>query len=231
MCKPGYYCPSGALVELSCPLGTFNPEYAQGVCTPCTPGYVCDTLNMTSVTGKECPRGFYCPLGTITPKKCPAGRWSSLTARPNFTDCALCPAGKWCGNQNLTIPVGQSHKKNSFKCTNKLSHSPSPPPFASPQHTHVANTHAHTHTHTHTRTHTHTTFLGRWRLRRRVLLRSRIALAATERHRRASHRRVMARLRPMPPRPLLPQRHAVARAVRGGALQSEARRPQQVELR
>ena len=49
----------------SCPLGTFSTNeglWNDTQCEQCTPGFYCDVLNATSVTG-PCAAGYYCTEG------------------------------------------------------------------------------------------------------------------------------------------------------------------------
>lgn len=60
-CGLGDYCPTGSSAGTSCPTGTFNnitglTNYTE--CEPCTPGYYCSQLGMSSLSG-VCHAGHY----------------------------------------------------------------------------------------------------------------------------------------------------------------------------
>ena len=71
----------------------------------CPEGYYCDEKGMS--VPKECPKGSYCPYGTINYIDCPAGSYCPSTKLGNPLDCPegyycptpqekyICPAGKY----------------------------------------------------------------------------------------------------------------------------------------
>jgi hypothetical protein len=64
---PGSYCLSNVLTP--CPGGTFNAIFG-GVCEPCPRGHYCP-LGSLSWNTRNCGRGSYCPLGSAAPLPCP----------------------------------------------------------------------------------------------------------------------------------------------------------------
>ena len=55
ICKPGNYCING--VMLNCPAGRYGTNFGE----------------VDSLCEGECLEGFYCPLGSISPKQIPSG--------------------------------------------------------------------------------------------------------------------------------------------------------------
>ena len=68
--------------------------------TLCPPG----TFNYSDAG--PCPAGFYCPVGTAEPEKCPPGTFSNETKLSSLEQCQNCTAGKYCGEFNLVKPSG-----------------------------------------------------------------------------------------------------------------------------
>ena len=87
----GYFCRSGATVA--------TPEnttlLSDNTTTICPPG----TFNYTDAG--PCPAGFYCPIGTAEPEKCPPGTFSNKTKLFAIEQCENCTAGEYCETYNL----------------------------------------------------------------------------------------------------------------------------------
>lgn len=88
----GYFCRSGAYVS--------TPEGFAENATLCPPG----TFNYSDAG--PCPAGFYCPVGTAEPEKCPPGTFSNETKLSSVEQCQNCTAGRYCGEFNLVKPSG-----------------------------------------------------------------------------------------------------------------------------
>ena len=43
-----------------------------------------------------CPKGSYCPAGSVSHVPCPTGTFSSATSLSSAADCEPCPAGYEC---------------------------------------------------------------------------------------------------------------------------------------
>ncbi|CDJ27837.1 LOW QUALITY PROTEIN: uncharacterized protein EMH_0035300 [Eimeria mitis] len=71
-------------------------------CDKCPQGYYCDEND----TLQKCPEGHYCELGTVEPKRCPAGTFSKTTGNASVYDCTDCPPGKYCESEGLPEPTG-----------------------------------------------------------------------------------------------------------------------------
>ena len=112
LCTAGYYCSGGSStpIQNDCPLGSYCPAGSQGPIS-CPDGQYQDTIRADSC--KTCPRGHYCFSGSSTPTDCPIKYFcpQGSTANINFcpdgtygnssglsaaSDCATCPAGKYC---------------------------------------------------------------------------------------------------------------------------------------
>lgn len=124
ICPVGTYCPQGAIAELQCDPGTYNPSVGQAACQTCPAGSrwacvtnayrrphfvkragtYCPSVGMTSFLA--CPMGYYCPARSPVPIGCPAGRFSQRVNLTQASDCPLCPAGQYCAAVNLTSPTG-----------------------------------------------------------------------------------------------------------------------------
>ena len=133
-CPMGYYCPGGTRYasEYPCPLGTFsNLTGLQSAmdCAPCTAGSVCDQFGLVEpsalcgagyfcVSGANqtapvdtlmtgiCPKGYYCPPGTVTPLPCLPGTFSNITGLAAAEECSPCTIGMFCIDYGLTEPSG-----------------------------------------------------------------------------------------------------------------------------
>ena len=133
LCKPGYYCPGG--IAMPCPLGTFSNatgissvnlcnfctrgKYCSvyGLTEPngfCAPGFFCEGAATSQVPGIHtkfprngpCPKGYYCPLGTQEPEKCPAGTFRNTTGAASIEACYPCEPGSFCEYDGLVEPSG-----------------------------------------------------------------------------------------------------------------------------
>ena len=114
-CPAGSYCPAGTINPLSCAEGTFRDTTGaanESECHPCTPGYHCNTTNLTAPSGKcapgyycpggvedrhplgfTCPSGFYCPEGSSLPSPCPPSFYQQFEMQDH---CEICPMGRIC---------------------------------------------------------------------------------------------------------------------------------------
>ena len=103
-CPVGFYCEEGAVIELSCEPGTYNPDFAQSSCFNCTAGMMCAFSNMTAPI--PCLPGYYCPEGTAIAAACAEGTFSTSTNLSSVEDCTFCDSGKYCMGTALTMPTG-----------------------------------------------------------------------------------------------------------------------------
>ena len=61
---------------------------AQGSATTATP--------TDGTTGNICPKGSYCPAGSVNFTKCPPGTFSNTQQNTNISSCLDCTQGKYC---------------------------------------------------------------------------------------------------------------------------------------
>ena len=106
-CPVGSFCPEGSASPRGCLPGTYNSHTHQANCTQCEPGFYC-LINSTTFSDAPCPAGFYCPAGTEFAYQfpCPAGTYNNRTMGQSARDCLLCPPGKYCGEEGLSVPSG-----------------------------------------------------------------------------------------------------------------------------
>ena len=114
ICPRGHYCLAGSSAPVRCPPGTMSNSSgntAAADCVGCSPGFLCDVRGTTVAstlcpggyvcTGSDaavndsmrCSKGHYCPNGTHTPLRCPAGEYQDELGRAS---CKTCPAGFHC---------------------------------------------------------------------------------------------------------------------------------------
>ena len=133
-CPVGHYCPYGTryAFEYPCPIGTFSNLTGLQLaieCTPCTAGSVCDKFGLAEpsklcgagffcVSGANqsapfntqtsgiCPKGHYCPPGTVLPLPCLPGTFSDVAGLATAEECTPCTNGMFCVDFGLTEPSG-----------------------------------------------------------------------------------------------------------------------------
>ncbi|XP_075462631.1 uncharacterized protein LOC142498007 [Ascaphus truei] len=103
-CPVGFYCPSGASIELPCDLGTFSPMPGASSCLPCPAGRSC--MHISTVAPVSCPHGHYCPAMTKAPIPCPEGTFNPLEGALSSVSCKRCPAGRYCNGEANWEPDG-----------------------------------------------------------------------------------------------------------------------------
>ena len=77
-CPPGSYCIAGR--KYPCPIGRYGSE----------------SFLSSSNCSSDCPKGSYCPLGSIQPILCPAGRYGSSMNLSNVLCSGECAKGHYC---------------------------------------------------------------------------------------------------------------------------------------
>lgn len=96
-CAIGKKCPAGVSATADCVAGEYQPNPLQGTCFPCPIGYKCPdaAAASTTLTGKKCAAGYYCPLGTSTATgiECPHGTYNSYEGAFKLDMCVPSPAG------------------------------------------------------------------------------------------------------------------------------------------
>lgn len=102
-CPEGYYCPEGTagvcLVDNAgncnyrhtqpCPAGTYG-GHGGGLHSP----WQC----------KHCPKGHYCPIGSIVPEACPKGTYNSFENMTSNGACISCDGGMACPHVGIIHP-------------------------------------------------------------------------------------------------------------------------------
>ena len=95
MCPKGHYCKVGYPLPKRCENGTYQDNDGQSSCKVCESGYYCDNtlVAVTTVAGRECPMGSYCPRGTRFAREfgCLRGTWSNRTGLNDYSQCDPCP--------------------------------------------------------------------------------------------------------------------------------------------
>ena len=103
-CPIGHFCLEGALFEVGCPVGEYNPNLAQASCLECPEGMRCPYNNMT--TPLNCLPGHYCPNGTSNAIPCPEGTFTQSENLTSAEECSYCVPGSYCGTTGLTEATG-----------------------------------------------------------------------------------------------------------------------------
>ena len=128
-CAPGHYCDDA----------TANA----GLQRNCSAGFVClggayVPTPTDNVTGYPCPRGNFCPAGTLLPLLCLEGTFSNQTGLAECFSCparhvcptrgtvipASCPAGRYCpaGSNTTIATIGLPCPPGTFSNTTGLRH-------------------------------------------------------------------------------------------------------------
>ena len=92
----------GSRIELSCEIGTYQPNPGQAFCIPCDPGQMCPYRNMTIAV--DCEEGYYCPGGDK--EACPPGTFNNKTGAKNASECSDCLKGMFCLGYGNKVPDG-----------------------------------------------------------------------------------------------------------------------------
>jgi hypothetical protein len=106
----------------ACPGGQYpSVEFASNGCVKCPSGkYSYNTYNHALNSGKsmkeivcnmDCPLGYFCPVGSVKPIKCPAGRYGSSTNMKDSLCSGPCKQGYYCrtgSTRNDVSPCGNS---------------------------------------------------------------------------------------------------------------------------
>jgi hypothetical protein len=73
------------------------------------------TLTNLSYIGDICPKGYYCPQGSIIPTACPAGSYNTQMGAVSISDCTSCSPGYYCEGTGNIFPTGQC--LDGYYCT------------------------------------------------------------------------------------------------------------------
>ena len=111
-CLAGYYCTMGSAEPLPCPRGKYCASNELSSPTGnCSAGYYCNLRSQVpnpvgTSQGDECPRGYYCPEGTVSAIPCNPGYFLDSKLSKNASFCKMCTAGKYCNGSGLPAPTG-----------------------------------------------------------------------------------------------------------------------------
>ena len=94
VCPLGHYCASKSttLASLAGGRNWANSAQLSGGCFSGTYCPLGQSL-VPNLVNAACPAGYYCPVATLYPMPCPAGKYSSLTGQDSLSDCVAVPAG------------------------------------------------------------------------------------------------------------------------------------------
>ncbi|EDV25654.1 uncharacterized protein TRIADDRAFT_55968 [Trichoplax adhaerens] len=103
VCPIGTFCKLGSPIFQHCPNGTYMNYTGASSCITCPAGSYCVSRDRPD----PCPLGYYCPTGTGADfKPCPPGTFGAKTGLTAVSECAQCPAGKYCLHAGATNYTG-----------------------------------------------------------------------------------------------------------------------------
>ena len=128
-CPPGTANPipgsSSAAVCRSCLPGSFAPVIGMDVCTLCAAGEYQRHSRATACEG--CSSGYFCEVGTASPRPYPAGTASNATGLTSIGQCVVTRPGFWaslgsamptaCGIGTYNPLAGQESSAACRRCT------------------------------------------------------------------------------------------------------------------
>jgi hypothetical protein len=96
LCEPGHYCVAG--VKFKCPAGRFGniTGLYESTCGGWWTRSVGNAAKEKVTFSGECPTGHYCPIGSVVPTKCPAGRYGGTLALKTPGCSGSCAKGYYC---------------------------------------------------------------------------------------------------------------------------------------
>ncbi|CAG5113760.1 Oidioi.mRNA.OKI2018_I69.chr2.g7850.t1.cds [Oikopleura dioica] len=127
VCPKGHYCELGSELPVPCGPGFYRSitdtqaAVNQTSCSICKSGYYCDQYgthddfgnavpdDFTDATQliKICPKGSYCPPGSIFPELCDAGTYGPAEGFRSSYECIPCDEGTYCPERGMEI-TGQN---------------------------------------------------------------------------------------------------------------------------
>ncbi|KAL8424659.1 hypothetical protein Efla_006444 [Eimeria flavescens] len=130
MCPTGHFCPTGTSHPRVCPLGTYGPTAGLGsACEPCPAGRLCDEAGLqeiediknienieddVDIPSSPCPKGHYCPQGTLSPRQCPVGTYNDKMGQVHEGACLKCPPGKILTPNAFRQSLRERHSSGPF---------------------------------------------------------------------------------------------------------------------
>lgn len=115
-CPPGTYSEAGWGYCKDCPAGSVQPNWEQGSCSPCSPGW---TYNSLRTQCSACNPGTYDPGNRIC-QPCPAGHFQPYFAQYGVGTCQKCLAGKYTaqsGSFECALCEAGFHQPNTAATT------------------------------------------------------------------------------------------------------------------
>jgi hypothetical protein len=131
-------CPAGTFLNTAttptsavctnCPFGQYSTTVGavnSTFCLDCSPGKLCINGASSLDAGGDCPAGWYCGGGGVTPgretARCPGGYYSATVSAQFASTCLPCGAGIFCppASTNNTVPC-----ESGFECPNLLAPRP-----------------------------------------------------------------------------------------------------------
>ena len=122
-CPGGSRCGDGTIEPIPCGKGKFSKK-GDGQCKICRKGHFCknDTTSQydmenimkcpagmlcgegleTESDAAKCPKGFYCPMGTVEAIPCMVGTHNPSLEGQSAANCLPCPKGSYCTEANIT---------------------------------------------------------------------------------------------------------------------------------
>ena len=104
-CEPGYFCELGSWAPKPCGPGFYRSAsdtqaaVNQTSCSICESGHYCDGEGISEPV--ECPKGRYCPPGSIQPILCDAGTYGDELGYRTSQECKPCEPGYYCPTRGL----------------------------------------------------------------------------------------------------------------------------------
>ena len=94
ICPAGSMCPlNGPALPTPCPAGTASATPGSFACGTCPAGSFSSATGRVSCTDSSaspCPKGTYCPAGSVAPTRCPPGTYNTLVGSTSATACVAC---------------------------------------------------------------------------------------------------------------------------------------------
>jgi len=113
---------SSSAVCTNCPFGQYSTTVGainSTFCLDCSPGKLCINGASSLDAGGDCPAGWYCGGGGVTPgretARCPGGYYSATVSAQFASTCLPCGAGIFCppASTNNTTPC-----ESGYECPN-----------------------------------------------------------------------------------------------------------------
>lgn len=115
-CPAGTQCTvdlnTGVTIAVPCELGHYAATAGLELCQPCPGGTYCPERGYKSPA--TCPQGHYCPAGSLAPRPCRPGTFSTATGLSSASQCTPCTPGQYCESAGAATTTGPC--KAGFVC-------------------------------------------------------------------------------------------------------------------